>query len=59
LGYNCKKAKTIINSNTIEFWYTEELKVKGAPTILGQNLGLVLEMVRNGNFVVAQTKLKN
>lgn len=58
LGYNCKKAKTIINSNTIELWYTEELKVKGAPTILGQNLGLVLEMVRNGNFVVSATKVE-
>ena len=52
LGYNCKKAKTIVNSNNIELWYTNELKVKGAPTILGQNLGLVLEMVRNGNFVI-------
>lgn len=58
LGYDCKKAKTIINSNTIEFWYTEDLKVKGAPTILGQNLGLVLEMVRNGNFVIAATKVE-
>lgn len=58
LGYHCKKAKTIINSNTIEFWYTEELKVKAAPTILGQNLGLVLEMVRNGNFVIAATKVE-
>jgi GLPGLI family protein len=58
LGYHCKKAKTIINSNTIEFWYTEELKVKGAPTILGQNLGLVLEMIRNGNFVIAATKVE-
>ena len=58
LGYNCKKAKTIINSNTIEFWYTEDLKVKAAPTILGQNLGLVLEMVRNGNFVIAATKVE-
>ncbi len=58
LGYNCKKAKTIINSNTIELWYTEDLKVKGAPTILGQNLGLVLEMVRNGNFVIAATKME-
>ncbi|WP_395633788.1 PNGase F N-terminal domain-containing protein [Flavobacterium sp.] len=53
LGYTCKKAKTIVNSNTIEFWYTDDLKIKGAPTILGQNLGLVLEMVRNGNFVIS------
>jgi hypothetical protein len=57
LGYHCKKAKTIVNSNTIELWYTDELKVKGAPTILGQNLGLVLEMVRNGNFVIKATKV--
>jgi GLPGLI family protein len=58
LGYNCKKAKTIINSNTIELWYTNELNVKGAPTVLGQNLGLVLEMVRNGNFVISATKIE-
>ncbi|QBZ96612.1 PNGase F N-terminal domain-containing protein [Flavobacterium sangjuense] len=58
LGYNCKKAKTIVNSNTIEFWYTDELKVKGSPTVLGQNLGLVLEMVRNGNFVITATKVQ-
>ncbi len=58
LGYQCKKAKTIVNSNTIEFWYTEDLKVKGAPTQLGQNLGLVLEMVRNGNFIIAATKVE-
>lgn len=58
LGYSCKKAKTIVNSNTIEFWYTDELKIKGAPTVLGQNLGLVLEMVRNGNFVIAATKVE-
>ena len=58
LGYNCKKAKTIINSNTIEFWYTDELNCKGAPTVLGQNLGLVLEMVRNGNYAVTATKIE-
>ena len=58
LGYTCKKAKTIVNSNTIEFWYTNELKVKGSPSVLGQNLGLVLEMVRNGNFVIAATKIE-
>ncbi|MGL2966474.1 GLPGLI family protein [Flavobacterium sp. XGLA_31] len=58
LGYPCKKAKTIINSNTIELWYTTGLPVKGAPGVLGQNLGLVLEMVRNGNFVIAATKIE-
>ena len=58
LGYNCKKAKTIINSNTIELWYTNELNIHGAPTVLGQNLGLVLEMVLNGNFVISATKIE-
>lgn len=58
LGYTCKKAKTSINSNTIELWYTEELKTKGAPTLLGQNLGLVLEMVRNGNFKITANKIE-
>lgn len=58
LGYNCKKAKTIINSNTIELWYTTDLKIKGAPSVLGQNLGLVLETNRNGNFMVSATKIE-
>ncbi|WP_162127305.1 PNGase F N-terminal domain-containing protein [Flavobacterium phycosphaerae] len=58
LGYNCKKAKTVVNSNTIEFWFTEDLKVKGSPSVLGQNLGLVLEMVRNGNFVIKATQVE-
>lgn len=58
LGYTCKKAKTIVNSNTIELWYTNDLKVNGSPTVLGQKLGLVLEVVRNGNFVIAATKIE-
>ncbi len=58
LGYVCKKAKTIVNSNTIELWYTNDLEVKGSPTLLGQKLGLVLEVVRNGNFVIAATKVE-
>ncbi len=58
LGYTCKKAKTIINSNTIELWYTEELKVKGAPTVIGANLGLVLEMTRNGNYSLTATEIR-
>ena len=58
LGYLCKKAKSIVNSNTIEFWYTTELPIKSAPTILGQDIGLVLEMVRNGNLTYTATELK-
>lgn len=58
LGYKCKKAKTIVNSNTIELWFTNDLNIKGAPTVLGQKLGLVLEMVRNNNYVVTATKIE-
>ncbi|UPQ78189.1 GLPGLI family protein [Flavobacterium azooxidireducens] len=58
LGYKCQKAKTIINSNTIELWYTKDLNIQGAPTVLGQNLGLVLEMNRNDNFVITATKIE-
>lgn len=57
-GYTCLKAKTSINSNTIELWFTKDLNAKGAPTVLGQQLGLVLEMVRNGNFVITATKIE-
>ena len=58
LGYTCKKAKTIVNSNTIELWYNTDLNLKGAPTILGQQIGLVLEMVRNGNFTLTAEEIK-
>lgn len=58
LGYNCKKATTSINSNTIDLWYTTDLNFKGAPTALGQDLGLVLEMVRNGNTKVTANKVE-
>lgn len=58
LGYKCRKAKTVVNSNQIELWFTEDLNVKGAPTVLGQNLGLVLEMNRNNNYIISATKIE-
>src|SRR5690606_338144 len=58
LGYKCRKATTSVNSNSIELWFTEDLNVKGAPTVLGQNLGLVLEMVRNGNYAITANKIE-
>ena len=58
LGYTCKKATTSINSNSIELWFTTELNLKGAPTALGQDLGLVLEMVRNGNSKTTASKIE-
>jgi len=58
LGFTCKKAKTIVNSNTIELWYTNDVEVKGAPSILGADLGLVLEMIRNGNTTTTAIGIK-
>ncbi|KQS41855.1 PNGase F N-terminal domain-containing protein [Pedobacter sp. Leaf194] len=58
LGYTCKKAKTVVNSNTIELWYTTQAGIKAAPTALGQNLGLVLEQIRNGNSYLTAVKIE-
>lgn len=58
LGYVCKRAKTEINSNKIDVWYTTSIGLKGAPTLLGQNLGLVLQVIRNGNFETTATKVE-
>ncbi|QQT25775.1 PNGase F N-terminal domain-containing protein [Sphingobacterium spiritivorum] len=58
LGYTVKKATTSVNSNTIDLWFTEEPGIKGSPVELGQNLGLVLEMVRNGNSAITATKME-
>lgn len=58
LGYNCKKAVTKINSNTIEVWYTNDLKINGGPSNLGQKLGLVLEIERNKNSATTANSIK-
>jgi len=58
LGYVCRNAKTVINSNTIELWFTTEAGFKGAPTILGQDLGLVLELTRNNNYSITAQKIE-
>lgn len=57
LGYTCKKAVTSINSNTMDIWYTTDLKVKGGPSLLGQDLGLVLEITRNRNTTTKATEI--
>lgn len=57
LGHTCKKAKTVINSNTIELWYTTNAGFNAAPGLLGQSLGLVLQQVRNGNTVITATDI--
>ncbi|SER37925.1 GLPGLI family protein [Pedobacter rhizosphaerae] len=59
LGYTCKKAITVVNSNKIELWFTTDAGLKAAPTALGQNLGLVLEQVRNGNTMLKASKIES
>lgn len=58
-GYNCKKVKTIINSNTIEVWYTTELGILGSmqpQTAIPD--GVVLKIVRNGQTAQTATKVE-
>lgn len=57
MGYTCHKAVTIVNSNTIELWYTKEVPFKGSPVEMGQELGLVLEYIRNGNSKITAVSL--
>lgn len=58
LGYHCKKAEIFINSNKIELWYTNDATIKGSPSLLGQDLGLVLEIIRNGNSSIRAVEIK-
>ena len=59
LGYKCQKAKVFIRSNTIEIWFTNELGIKGTPSLgIAPGLGLILKTVRNGNFETYATKVE-
>ncbi len=59
LGYKCKKVKTSLRSNSIDIWYTAELGVKGTPSMAyGIPDGLVLKIVRNGNYEIVATEVK-
>ncbi|MCX2451518.1 peptide-N-glycosidase F-related protein [Pedobacter sp. PLR] len=50
MGIPCKKAKVFIRSNTIEIWYTNDLKIKGTPDLtITPGIGLILKTIRNGN----------
>ena len=59
LGYKCKKAKVSIRSNSIEIWFTNDLNIKGTPSLsIGPDLGLVLRTVRNGNTETYATRVE-
>lgn len=58
-GYKCRKATTVIRSNKIEIWFTTDAGIKGTPQInLGPQLGLVLKIIRNGNFEIYADKVE-
>jgi hypothetical protein len=59
LGIVCKKAKLFIRSNTIEVWYTDDLALKGTPSLVNAaGLGLVLKIVRNGSYETIARKIE-
>ena len=59
LGYTCKKATTVVNSNHYDIWFTNDIPtILGSPSALGQNLGLVLEVNRNNNFLIKAREIK-
>ncbi|MHC5355021.1 GLPGLI family protein [Myroides sp. LJL115] len=57
LGYLCHKATIIINSNTYTIWYTKDKGLYGGPTLIGADLGLVLELDRNNTQKTIATKI--
>ncbi len=60
LGYTCKKLKTSLRSNSIDIWYTTQLGVKGTPSMAyGIPDGLVLKIIRNGNYEIIATEVKS
>ncbi len=59
LGYKCRKAKVIIRSNTIDIWFTNDIALKGTPSLeTAPGLGLILKTIRNGNFETYATKIE-
>lgn len=59
LGYNCKKVKTVLRSNSIDIWYTTEIDAKGTPIMsYGIPDGLVLKVVRNGNNALVASEIE-
>lgn len=59
LGHLCHKAQLVIRSNHIDVWYTNALPLKGSPSLeVAPYLGLILKIVRNGNYELYATGIK-
>ena len=60
LGYDCKKYKTSINSNTIEVWMTESLGFEATPMPgLGRLKGGMVRCMRNGSYLTDLKEVKD
>lgn len=58
-GYKCKKYRTSINSNTIELWVTEDLKMNATPILQFVNLpGVLIKFQRNGSSITELSTIK-
>ena len=58
-GYECKKYRTSINSNTIEVWMTESLSYDAMPTISrGVLKGVMVRQLINGNRMFELKNIK-
>lgn len=59
-GYNCYKIDTVLRSNKIEIWYTNEVKYYGGPSLFTAGIpGLVMKIVRNGNYEIFAKRVDN
>lgn len=59
-GYKCKKYRTSINSNTIELWVTEDLKMNATPILQFANLpGVLIKFQRNGSSITELSTIKS
>lgn len=58
LGLKAKHAQLILNSNTIDLWYVDNMDIHAAPNSIGLNLGFVLEYTRNNNFTIRANKIE-
>ncbi|MBR2051520.1 MAG: DUF4412 domain-containing protein, partial [Bacteroidales bacterium] len=58
-GYECKKYRTSINSNTIEVWMTETLGYNATPSVSRGTLnGVMIKQLINGNRVFELKNIK-
>ena len=58
-GYECKKYRTSINSNTIEVWMTESLGYDATPSISrGALKGVMIRQAINGNRILELKNIK-